>query len=285
MAKDDYATPGKDADRIENGMYLSGLHVYPIKSCAGIPLRTAEVDGRSIRHDRRWMLVDRNGVFLSQREIPRLSLIRVSIAEDGLVLEAPGMPDLRMPFESEGGPMLARVWDDPVETVSVGRESDIWFSQFLGVSCRLVYLPDRSVRPVDPVYAQPGDRVGLADGFPFLMISEASLDDLNGRLDEPLPMDRFRPSLVVRGCEPFAEDGWGCVRVGGITFRVVKPCARCKITTVDQASAETGKEPLRTLATYRKVGSEVYFGQNLIHDSTGVLNVGDAVEVIEPRVV
>ncbi|MBA2346253.1 MAG: MOSC domain-containing protein [Rubrobacter sp.] len=265
------------------GMHLSGLYVYPIKSCGGISLDTAEVDERSIRHDRCWMLVDEHGVFLSQREVPRLALIRVDIGADGLFLEAPGMADLRVPFAPEGETVLARVWDDFVETLRVGDEIDRWFSRFLGFSCRLVHLPDYSVRPVDPDYAEAGDRVGLSDGFPFLMISEASLDDLNGRMEHPLPMERFRPSLVVRGCGPFAEDGWRRVRVGGITFRVVKPCARCKITTVDQSSAEAGKEPLRTLATYRKVGSQVFFGQNLIHDSTGVLKIGDAVEDIGPH--
>jgi uncharacterized protein YcbX len=133
---------------------------------------------------------------------------------------------------------------------------------------------------VDPDYGMPGDHVSLADGFPFLMISEASLADLNARLEEPVPMDRFRPNLVVTGCEPFAEDGWRRVRVGGVRFRVVKPCARCKITTVDQQTAATSKEPLRTLASFRKRGSKVHFGQNLVGDSTGILSVGDLVGVI-----
>jgi len=276
----DRTTPGPEARRHDTEPSLSGLYVYPIKSCGGISLHTAEVDERGIRHDRRWMLVDEAGVFLSQREVPRLALVGIRMADDGLLVDAPGMTALSMPFEPEGESILARVWDDLVETLRVGREADRWFTRFLGVPCRLVYLPDRSVRPVDPDYAEPGDRVGLSDGFPFLMISEASLADLNGRLDKPLPMDRFRPNLVVRGCGPFAEDGWRRIRIGAMTFRVVKPCARCKITTVDQASAAEGKEPLRTLARYRKVGSKVLFGQNLVHDGTGVLSVGDAVQNI-----
>ncbi len=278
----DHATPGPGANRHGSGLFLSGLYVYPIKSCGGISLRTSQVDERGIRHDRRWMLVDEHGVFLSQREVPRMALIRIHIGDDGLLVDAPGMGALSVPFQPEGEPVLARVWDDPVETLGVNREADLWFSQFLGISCRLVYMPDLSVRPVDPDYAEPGDRVGLADGFPFLMVSGASLDDLNGWMEEPLPMERFRPNLVVRGCGPFAEDGWRRIRVGGVDFRVVKPCARCAITTVDQSSAAVGKEPLRTLARYRKVGSKVFFGQNLVHDGTGVLSVGDAVEVIEP---
>lgn len=276
-------TPEPEMSRRKAGMSLGGLYVYPIKSCGGISLDTAEVDERGIRHDRRWMLVDDDGVFLSQRELPRLALVRVGIEAGGLFVDAPGMPALNVPFEPQGEPMLARVWDDPVETLGVGRDADRWFSRFLGVPCRLVCMPALSERRVDPNYGQQNDRVGLADGFPFLLISEASLADLNGRLDEPLRMNRFRPNLVVRGCAPFTEDGWRRIRVGAITFRIVKPCARCVITTVDQANAGVGKEPLRTLARYRKVGSKVLFGQNLIHDGTGVLRVGDAVEVIESR--
>lgn len=136
------------------------------------------------------------------------------------------------------------------------------------------------MRPVDPASGILGDQVYLADGFPFLLISEASLADLNERLERPVPMDRFRPNLVVRGCEPFEEDGWSQVRIGPITFRVVKPCARCVVTTVDQETADKGRELLRTLARFRKVGTEVFIGQNLIHDGADILRVGDPVEVV-----
>jgi uncharacterized protein YcbX len=262
------------------GIRLSSLHVYPIKSCGGTAVEEWEVDERGLRHDRRWMLVDETGRFLSQRQHPRMALIRVRIEADRLDVSAPGIPSLEVPLLlPESKPMLASVLGDLVETLPVGEEADRWFGEFLGVRCRLVHLPDGSVRPVDPEYGEPGDRVGLADGFPFLLISEGSLADLNARLERPLPMDRFRPNLVVAGCEPFAEDGWRVVRIGHITLRVVKPCARCAITTVDQGTATRGKEPLRTLATFRKHGSKVLFGQNLIHDETGVLRVGDPLEV------
>jgi uncharacterized protein len=277
----DRATPDTETTRRETGTFLSGLHVYPIKSCGGIAVDRWEVDERGLRHDRRWMLVDETGCFLSQRELPRMALIRTRIERDSLVVDAPGMPSLNVPFRPPDGKLrLARVWDDPVESQMVSDATNQWFSEFLDVSCKLVYLPDESVRPVDPTYGKAGDRVGLADGFPFLLISEASLADLNARLEHPVPMNRFRPNLVVGGCEPFAEDGWKMMRIGSITFRVVKPCARCVITTVDQGSAVTGKEPLRTLARFRKVGSKVLFGQNLIHDTTGSLSVGDQLEVV-----
>ena len=265
-------------------MYLCGLYVYPIKSAGGISLKASEVDKRGLRHDRRWMLVDETGCFMSQRRFPHTALIRVRIEPDGLVVEAPGMPSLEVPLQPPAGRlMLTRVWDDLVESLTVGHDADRWFSGFLDVSCRLVYLPDESVRPLDPTYGGPRDQVGLADSFPFLLISEASLADLNARLEEPVTMDRFRPNLVVRGCEPFAEDNWRLVRIGSITFRVVKPCERCAITTVNQRTAATSKEPLRTLARFRRSGKKVLFGQNLIHDTWGTLHTDDPVEVIQAR--
>ncbi|HLL98623.1 MAG TPA: MOSC N-terminal beta barrel domain-containing protein [Rubrobacteraceae bacterium] len=263
---------------------LSGLYVYPIKSCGGGGVEEWEVDERGLRHDRRWMLVDEANQFISQRELPRMALIGVRIDPDGLLVSAPGMPSLQVPFLPPDGHLLrAQVWDDVVETLPVGGGADRWFERFLGVRCRLVYLPEESVRPVDPDYGRAGDQVGLADGFPFLLISEGSLAELNTRLERPLPMDRFRPNLVVGGCEPFAEDGWGVVRIGSITLRVVKSCARCAITTVDQSTAARGKEPLRTLATFRRSGTKVLFGQNLVHDETGTLRTGDPVEVLRKR--
>ena len=267
-----------------SGIYLSQLHVYPIKSAGGIPLEASDVDGRGLRHDRRWMLVDEAGSFISQRRFPRMALIRIRIEPDHLVVDAPDMPSLHVPLRPPDRKLrLTQVWGDLVEVSAVGDDADRWFGEFLGAGCKLVYLPDESIRPVDPAYGRSEDRVGLADGFPFLLVSEASLADLNARLERPVPMNRFRPNLVVGGCEPFAEDGWRLVRIGRITLRVVKPCARCTITTVDQGTAATGKEPLRTLARFRRVGTKVLFGQNLIHDETGTLHTGDPVEVVQTR--
>jgi uncharacterized protein len=265
----------------QSGIRLSELYVYPIKSCAGFAVEEWKVDEGGLRHDRRWMLVDESGNFMSQRRHPRMALIAVRIEYDRLVVSAPEMPSLEVPFLlPDGKPVLTSVWGDLVETLPVSDEADRWFGGFLGVRCRLVRLPDWSVRAVDPDYGEPDDRVGLADGFPFLLISEGSLADLNTRLEHALGMDRFRPNLVVVGCEPFGEDNWRRVRIGPITLRVVKPCARCAITTVDQRTGITSKEPLRTLATFRKYGTKVHFGQNLIHDETGTLHVGDPVEVV-----
>jgi uncharacterized protein YcbX len=261
-------------------IYLSALYIYPIKSAGGISLEACKVDERGLHYDRRWMLVDAAGRFMSQRRYPRMALIEVRIEPDRLRVQAPEMPPLEVPLQPPSATRrLAQIWSDLVEVSPAGGDADRWFGEYLGASCSLVHLPDESIRPVDPAYGSAGDRVGLADGFPFLLISEASLADLNARLESPLPMNRFRPNLVVGGCEPFAEDDWGLVRIGSIPLRVVKPCARCAITTVDQRTAATGKEPLRTLARFRRAGNKVLFGQNLIHDATGTLHVGDPVEV------
>lgn len=259
---------------------LSGIHVYPIKSCGGISLESADLVATGLRHDRRWMLVDEAGGFVSQRAVPRMALISVSMGDENLTIHAPGMPDLEVPFEGEGGRIGVEVWGDAQRGVPAGKEYDRWFEEFLNGDYRLVRQPDDDVRPVDSVYAADGDRASFADRFPFLLISEASLEDLNGRLESPLPMNRFRPNLVVRGCGPYAEDGWGEIRVGATLFRVAEPCRRCAITMTDQQTADRGKEPLRTLATYRRWdGGGVIFGRNLIHSGPGTLRVGDPVEV------
>ena len=279
------ASPNLDVSRAEgSGIRLSGLSGYPIKSCGGVPVGEWYADERGLRHTRRWMLVDEAGRFMSQRRFPRMALIGVRFAPDGLVVSAPSMPPLEVPFwPPNGKPLRAQIWNDTVDTLTVGGETDRWFGGFLGVRSKLVHMPDESVRPVDPVYGEPGNFVGLTDVFPFLLISEGSLATLNARLEHPLPVNRFRPNLVVGGCDPFAEDDWKMVRIGPITLRVAKPCARCAITTVDQRTAATGREPLRTLATFRREGKKILFGQYLVHNATGTLRADDAVKVLQDQ--
>jgi uncharacterized protein YcbX len=262
---------------------LSGLNVYPIKSCAGISLDSADLSATGLRYDRRWMLVDETGEFMSQRTHPRMALISVRLSTELLIVGAPGMPELEIPLQQESGNQIeVHVWGDTNRGELVGEEADRWFGEFLGFPCRLVCKPDDDLRLVDSSYAKDGDQVGFADGFAFLLISEASLEDLNERLEAPLPMNRFRPNFVVRGCTPYAEDGWSGVRIGSVPFRVAEPCPRCAITTVDQNTGVPGKEPLRTLATYRKTDLGAVFGRNHIHDALGTVRVGDPV-VATPR--
>lgn len=258
---------------------VTALNYYPIKSCAGTSAESLTADALGPAQDRRFMLVDQDDIFLSQRELPKMSLINPRIEHELLLVKAPGMDDLEVPLAA-GGLSRARIWNDIVAVRGTTTRAAEWFSDFLGTKCRLVYLPDDSVRPVDPYYGKPEDRTSLADGFPFLAISEASLKDLNTRLEDELPMNRFRPNIVIGGTEPFEEDAWSRIRIGVMEFRVVKPCSRCTITTVEQTTGEKGKEPLTTLATYRNSPEGVLFGQNLIHDGAGEITVGDAVEVL-----
>ncbi|MEP7226937.1 MAG: MOSC N-terminal beta barrel domain-containing protein [Gemmatimonadales bacterium] len=259
---------------------LTGLTIYPIKSTRGIALDASDVDQFGLRYDRRWMVVDQSGVFLSQRSHPCLALVVPSISDGTLQVDAPGMPTLRTPLHPRVSVATSvTVWDDTCPATWVGERATEWFSQFLRSACSLVHMADDVVRPANPAFAPPGVRVGFADAFPFLMISEESLADLNRRLADPLPMNRFRPNLVVAGGEPYAEDGLGKIEIGGVRLRAVKPCERCLVTTTDQATGERGKEPLRTLATYRKVGKNLMFGQNMVHENAGRLRVGDPVTI------
>lgn len=192
-----------------------------------------------------------------------------------------GRGGLEVNLEPEPGPSIrATVWKDECAVFDEGRDAAAWFSDYLGVAVRLVRLADENARPLGTTSAQPGDRVSFADAYPFLLISEASLDGLNRRLSLPLPMDRFRPNIVITGCDAHAEDRWRHVRIGEIDFRVAKPCARCVITTTDQQTGEVGGEPLRTLATYRLEDGKILFGQNLVHVGRGTVGVGDSVVVL-----
>jgi uncharacterized protein len=258
---------------------LSGLYVYPIKSCAGIPLQSADLSATGLRHDRSWMLVDETGEFMSQRAHPRMALVSIRFSAEHLIVSAPGMEELEIPIYPQAESSIdVRVWGDTNRGELVTEEANRWFTEFLKFPCRLVHKPEDDPRLVDSSFAESGDQVGFADGFAFLLISEASLEDLNMRLEDPLPMNRFRPNFVVKGCGPYAEDGWSRLRIGSVPFRVAEPCPRCAITTVDQETGTRGKEPLRTLATYRKFEGEVFFGRNLIHDTLGTVSVGASVE-------
>ncbi|MBD1805401.1 MOSC domain-containing protein [Microcoleus sp. FACHB-SPT15] len=259
---------------------LSGIYIYPIKSARGISLETAQVENRGFQYDRRWMLVDETGKFMTQRKFPRMALIGVRLEGNQLIVEAPNHGSIAIPTSLDSGDTIfVQVWNDVCEAISLTAEVNQWFSEFLGTSCQLVFMPERSHRLVSSHYSMQNELVSFADAFPFLLTSEASLQDLNERLDEPVPMNRFRPNLVVSGCEAFAEDTWRQIRIGSILFHVVKGCDRCVVTTIDQTQGIRGKEPLVTLAKYRLWDRKVWFGQNLVPSQLGTLEVGDSVEI------
>jgi uncharacterized protein YcbX len=261
---------------------LSAIHVYPLKGARGISLARAEALTGGLRHDRRFLLLDAAGAFLTQRSHPSLALVTTAFAADGssLAIGTPSGESVTIPVspETAGAPRrVVRVWDDDVEAVDVRGPVVELLSEHLGLRCTLAFMPDDVVRPVEAPYGESGDRVGFADAYPYLLATTASLAELNARLAEPVPMDRFRPNLVIEGGAPYDEERHGRVRIGALTFRMPKRCSRCQVTTVDQATAVVGKEPLRTLASYRSENNKVYFAQNLVPTDEGHLAVGDEV--------
>ncbi len=263
---------------------LAAIHCYPVKSCGGIALERAELDRLGIRLDRAWMVVDPAGRFLTQREVPALARVRTEFGDGRLVCHAPGVAPLVLPQAGVAGPRReVEVWRHRGPGVDQGDAAAAWFESALGRPCRLVRVPDDHARRVNPERFPGEAHTAFSDGYPLLLLSEASLADLNARLAEPLPMDRFRPNLVVRGCEPYAEDGWRRIRIGAVELAIVKPCPRCAIPGIDQRTGRrTGDEPLRTLASYRRGPEGALFGQNAVHLSPGTLELGTPVAVIEP---
>nr|BFD94758.1 MOSC domain-containing protein [Kitasatospora sp. Xyl93] len=281
-------------------MQLTGLHVYPVKSMYRLSPDSAVVQPWGLAGDRRWMLADATGRFVSQRENAALGQVRAGLLPDGvLALTAPGGSRIEVtaPSAAAGDPLTeVEVWGTRFHAAEAAEEAHQWIAEHLG-DYRLVHLDDPRARPVDPDYSEPGDSVSMADGFPLLLATTASLDRLNELVaaedpedHETLPMERFRPSVVVGGAEPWAEDTWRRIRIGSVTFKVVKPCGRCVITTLDPETGERrGKEPLRTLARHHRLLRKAAFGQHLIPerpvgvegDALGTLRLGDEVEVLE----
>jgi uncharacterized protein YcbX len=264
---------------------LKRIRIYPIKACGGIEVAQAQMEERGLQHDRRWMVMGDGGTYFDQLHHPRLASVVPQIHEDGLLLHAPGMSPLRVAFHlAQTAPVSVRISRSVCQVIPVGHEADDWFQDFLHVSCRLVFMPETERRPVNPEYALHHDIVSFASGYPYHLVSEASVAHLNQRLDMPVPVDRFRPNLVIAGAPAFAEDTWQTIRINQQVFQVVKPCDRCAITTVDQRTgAVTGKEPLRTLARFRTVKQKVLFGQYLLAEMRGTLRVGDRIQVVRSQ--
>ncbi|MGF7214815.1 hypothetical protein GGR92_000955 [Spirosoma lacussanchae] len=274
---------------------ISALYLYPIKSLGGIAVQEAIVTPRGFQYDRRFMLVDTHGLFITQRSNHHMALIDVALRNDQLLIWHRQRPDQVLelpltPLPDTLVPLPVTIWDsEDVPALAVSDEADRWFTNALGKPCRLVYMPDTTHRSVEPGYARPDEAgqlpaVSFADGYPYLLIGQASLDELNRRLPEPVTMQRFRPNIVVSGSGPYDEDSWSQFRVGELDFYGVKPCARCVLTTIDPATGETGKEPLRTLSTFRQWKHKILFGQNVLAATDGPrssaqLSVGQAVEV------
>jgi uncharacterized protein YcbX len=270
---------------------LVSAHIYPLKSARGIDLPQAQVEPWGLAGDRRWLLVEPDGKFITQRAEPAMARIVVRYlpgADGSIAVSADGGPELAIPAPSgdRGAEMLwVAVWSSKVLAAAAGQAADEWFSTFLGRPLRLVYLDDPTRRQVDPEFGHPDDRVSIADGYPLLLTSVSSLAALGDWLvqdgKEAVPMNRFRPNAVIAGPAAWAEDGWHRVRIGPVSFRVAKPCGRCQITTTDQFTGERGREPLKMLGRRRKFGQQLVFGQNVIPEGLGTIRVGDEVEILD----
>lgn len=264
-------------------LQISHLYIYPIKSLSGIAVNEALITEKGFAYDRRWMLVDENNRFISQRELAGMTQLQPAITSEGLIVtHKTKLNSIVIPLKSSQSkdPVTVTIWDDSCMAEFVSDEADDWFTEALGVNCRLVYMPDESKRLVDQNYARENEVTSFADAYPFLMIGQASLDDLNNRLAEVLPINRFRPNIVFSGGTPYQEDSMADISIGEIIFCGVKLCARCVMITIDQDNGTGGKEPSKTLATYRQKNKKLYFGQNMLCKGEGGVKVGDELKVI-----
>ncbi|MGW8122538.1 MOSC domain-containing protein [Roseivirga echinicomitans] len=270
-----------------SNLIITALYIYPIKSLSGIEVAKAKVESRGFQHDRRFMLVDENNQFITQRKFAKMALLQPALTASEIIVrhKKEAVSPLKISLaEPNTSPEMVTIWDDTCPAKPVSHEADEWFSTVLGMKCRLMYMHDDSIRQADQRYAiNETDKVSFADGYPFLMISEESLAQLNGKLDEPMDMRRFRPSIVFKGGKPHEEDEIRKVFCNGIEMFGVKPCARCVMTTVNPDTSEKGKEPLQTLSSYRQIGNKILFGENFIATNKGELKVGYLLKVLERK--
>ncbi|HVG14352.1 MAG TPA: MOSC N-terminal beta barrel domain-containing protein [Chitinophagaceae bacterium] len=265
-------------------LQVSQLFVYPIKSLGGISLTSAAVTDRGLQYDRRWMLVDDGGQFMTQRTISGMALLGTELTPDGIrVYHKESKAEVLIPFETSGPTVMVQVWSSRCKAIIVDETINGFFSDVLSKSCKLVFMPPSTNRRVDGRYASNKETTTFTDGYPFLLIGQSSLDDLNSRLEEKLPINRFRPSIVFTGGTPYEEDTMARFSINTIEFFGVKLCARCIVTTINQDNATKSKEPLNTLSSYRKVNNKIYFGQNLLHRGEGIISVGDTIHVEEKK--
>lgn len=262
---------------------LKGIHIYPIKSIAGVSLQKSIAGERGLDYDRRWMLIDVNNQFITQRQHHEMALIDLRIDEDHMIVShrMKNLGSVQIPLEvHEGEQIQSTVWSDHVKVISPRTMADGWFSEALHTKCRLVYMPNDSDRQIDPKYVSKSMNTSLSDGYPYLLANKTSLLDIGQKAGIDLEMQRFRPNFIVETKTPFEEDSWRRIEIGDSVFKLVKPCARCVMITIDPMTGKAGKEPLKTMSTYRKKDNKILFGQNMIAEKEGLIQVGDSVKLI-----
>lgn len=263
---------------------LSEIFVYPIKSLGGIYVNQSVVEPRGLKYDRRMMLVNENGEFLTQRTYPRMALLKTSLGENSVdVKNSLTGESISIDLNQVSKDSIdVIIWNDICAALKVSALADDFFSEFLGMHCYLVFMPETEKRIVDKERKFVDDEhiVSFADGYPFLIIGQSSLDDLNSRLEMPVTMDRFRPNFVFSGGTSYEEDNWKEFEINGVLFSAVKPCARCVITTTDQNTGVRQKEPLKTLSSYRTINNKVMFGMNIVSKNQGIVFVGSKINLL-----
>lgn len=271
-------------------MTITEINIYPIKSLGGVSLRSSIVENKGLRFDRRWLLINERNEFLTQRNFAPMATLQTAVTNTGLrVFNETSEINIELsPVKIHSEPV--KIWGSRIVANVYEREINEWFSQMLQTDCKLVVMPKEVERKVNYFYAvHKNDIVSFADAMPFLLVLENSLKDLNDKLNKKIPMNRFRPNFTVSGAEAFAEDAWKKIKIGETVFHVVKPCARCAVTTINQATGiSDGREPLKTLATYRipkrSVKRKIIFGQYLIAENAGgEIKIGDTVEILETK--
>jgi uncharacterized protein len=267
-------------------MQISQLFIYPVKSLSGIAKQSVEIVNTGFKHDRRWMLIDENNVFLSQRTHPQMALLQTAEGENGITVFHKQNPQEAITISFENNydkKLMVTVWDDTCVAAEVNKNLDDWFSDILHINCKLVYMPNDTKRLVDKRYALNDEITSFSDGYPILMIGQNALDNLNKKLTEALPIDRFRPNIVFTGGHAHIEDELAAFSIDEMNFLGVKPCSRCVMTTINQQTAQKAKEPLKTLATYRMKNNKIYFGQNVLQQQNGFISVGSEMKIIKQQ--
>lgn len=267
-------------------LQISQLFIYPIKSLGGIAKQTVEITNTGFKYDRRWMLVDENNIFLTQRTNPKMALLQTGENGDGIFVfhKQHQLQSLILPPATEyRKKQRVTVWEDVCDALEAEEDINSWFSDMLHINCKLVYMPDSTKRPVDKRYANNNETTSFSDGYPMLMIGQSSLDNLNKKLTVTLPMNRFRPNIVFSGGHAHMEDEMAAFTINEINFLGVKPCSRCVMTTIDQQTTAVGKEPLKTLAGYRMKNNKIYFGQNVLQQQNGSINIGDTIIIVHQQ--
>lgn len=259
-------------------LVVSDIFIYPVKALGGISVKSARVQQKGLEFDRRWMLIDPDNQFLTQRNHAKLALFKLRRLSEGFEVRYQDN-SIVIPFESSSDPIQARIWDDEVVVSEVDSKLSRWFSDLLQAPVRLVSFPEDNSRPVDRRYKVAEDHVSLADGYPILVVGQSSLDDLNDRMSSPVPMNRFRPNVVFKGGDPFEEDFWSRFTIGSNRFAGVKPCKRCNVPTIDQETGVSGKEPTTTLSRFRRYDNGVIFGQNVIPIDLTEIAVGMPIRI------